>query len=479
MKKNSLVILAVFMLLSFIGLVGVQLQYTLQLLQINEKSFDDDVRSALYQVAKILEDEETISYMKEAFGKELETGVVEHDSIITAIQLGNMSLSPHQRQVIKETFARKRILVTDAAMKWFNTAPRKPLKERIDAEHVETLIEQELDKNSISTPFKVAFIDFEGNVFSSDTAFVRQDSILDKKEWYSQMLFPSDYGNIMNFMRVWFPEKQPYILKSLAPVSSLSLFCTLLLFAVFVSVIVLMNRQRKLTESRNDFMHNMTHELKTPISSISLASQMLSDNEVARSDKMRHHLTSVISEETKRLRFQVEKVLQISLLESEKAIMNFRPVDINQIITTVTDNFGIKVVGSKGHIETYLNATQSVAEVDEMHFTNIIYNLLDNAVKYSKENEAIILKVTTTNDNREHTISVKIEDNGIGIAREDLPLIFEKFQRVHTGDVHNVKGFGLGLSYVKKVVKKHKGTINVESIIGEGTTFTITIPLKH
>lgn len=445
-KRKNIAILAVFMMLSFIGLLGVQIRYSAELLSIKENTFDNDVKNSLYQVNKTIEEEETLFYINKYYG----------DKSTVSISAASV-------------------------LRTYGKTSNKSLKERINVEHVEELIGKELENKAINTPFNVVFIDQEGNEFASDSALLHSDSIAQgQTRVYSQMLFTGDYSPRMNFMRVWFPERQRFIMMSLAPTTLFAVISTLLLFAVFIAVIVLMERQRKLDESKNDFMHNMTHELKTPISSISLASQMLSDDAVAKSDKMRHHLTSVISEETKRLSFQVEKVLQISLLENEKSIMKFREVDIHQIISTVAENFEIKVIGSKGSLVTELNATDPVAEVDELHFTNIIYNLLDNAVKYAKENEPIRLKVSTFNKpERQNTISISIEDNGIGIAREDQSLIFEKFQRVHTGNVHNVKGFGLGLAYVKKMVMKHRGEITVESTLGVGTKFTITIPKKH
>lgn len=445
-KKKNIAILAVFMMLSFIGLLGVQIRYSGELLSIKENTFDNDVKNSLYQVNKTIEEEETLFYINKYYGQ-------------------NSPISISVASVLRN----------------YGNTPNKSLEERIDVAHVEELISKELENKAINTPFNVVFIDYEGKEFASDSALLHSDSIAQgHTRVYSQMLFTGDHNPRMNFMRVWFPERQRFIMMSLAPTTLFAVISTLLLFAVFIAVIVLMERQRKLDESKNDFMHNMTHELKTPISSISLASQMLSDDSVAKSDKMRHHLTSVISEETKRLSFQVEKVLQISLLENEKSIMKFRSVDIHQIISTVAENFEIKVIGSKGSLVTELDATDPVAEVDELHFTNIIYNLLDNAVKYAKESEPIRLKVSTYNKpERSDTVSISIEDNGIGIAREDQSLIFEKFQRVHTGNLHNVKGFGLGLAYVKKMVKKHRGDITVESTLGVGTKFTITIPKKH
>ncbi len=477
MKRKTIIILAVFMMLSFIGLLGVQLQYSIELFHITESDFDESVKRSLYQVNKIMEEEEMLFYINEAYAKESADIKLDSD---TFPLLSIESLSDKQQRAVKESIARRKVMFTELAMRWFNEAPRKSLRDRIDVAHVEELLKKELLNNAVETPFRIVFIDFEGDVFSSDSLFAMSDSLINTKGYYSQMLYTSDYNQRVNFMRVWFPEKRRYILQSIAPINLFSVVSILMLFSVLVSAIVLMVRQRRLSESKTDFMHNLTHELKTPISSISLASQMLSDDSVAKSDKMRKHLTSVISDETKRLSFQVEKVLQISLLENESSIMNFKPVDINQMVASVVENFEIKVMGSKGSIESMLEAERCVAEVDELHFSNIVYNLLDNAVKYAKDNQPIRLKVRTWNKSeRKNTISLSIEDNGIGIPSDQLSKVFEKFHRVPTGNIHKVRGFGLGLAYVKKMVIRHKGYITVESTPSVGTKFEITIPLKH
>ncbi len=477
MKRKTIIILAVFMMLSFIGLLGVQLQYSIELFHITESDFDESVKRSLYQVNKIMEEEEMLFYINEAYAKESADIKLDSD---TFPLLSIESLSDKQQRAVKESIARRKVMFTELAMRWFNEAPRKSLRDRIDVAHVEELLKKELLNNAVETPFRIVFIDFEGDVFSSDSLFAMSDSLINTKGYYSQMLYTSDYNQRVNFMRVWFPEKRRYILQSIAPINLFSVVSILMLFSVLVSAIVLMVRQRRLSESKTDFMHNLTHELKTPISSISLASQMLSDDSVAKSDKMRKHLTSVISDETKRLSFQVEKVLQISLLENESSIMNFKPVDINQMVASVVENFEIKVMGSKGSIESMLEAERCVAEVDELHFSNIVYNLLDNAVKYAKDSQPIRLKVRTWNKSeRKNTISLSIEDNGIGIPSDQLSKVFEKFHRVPTGNIHKVRGFGLGLAYVKKMVIRHKGYITVESTPSVGTKFEITIPLKH
>ncbi len=227
---------------------------------------------------------------------------------------------------------------------------------------------------------------------------------------------------------------------------------------------------------KNDFINNMTHEFKTPISTISLAAQMLNDSSVRKSPKMLEHISSVINDETKRLRFQVEKVLQMSMFERQKATLKLQDVDANTIIANIIHTFKIKVEKYGGNIEAILQAQESTVNVDEMHFTNVIFNLLDNAVKYRREDEPLRLSVSTK-DIPGNRIRIEVADNGIGIRKEDLKKIFEKFYRVSTGNRHDVKGFGLGLAYVHKMVCELKGEISVESELNSGTKFIIILPL--
>jgi signal transduction histidine kinase len=227
---------------------------------------------------------------------------------------------------------------------------------------------------------------------------------------------------------------------------------------------------------KNDFINNMTHEFKTPISSISLAAQMLNDQSVRKSPTMLQQISTVINDETKRLRFQVEKVLQMSMFEGRKATLKLQEVDANAVIFNIVNTFKLKVEKHSGRITANLDAMNGLVEVDEMHFTNVIFNLLDNAVKYRREDEPLQLTVASRNLSGER-LEITIADNGIGIAKEDQKKIFDKFFRVSTGNRHDVKGFGLGLAYVKKMVTELGGEISVESQINVGTKFIIILPL--
>jgi signal transduction histidine kinase len=220
----------------------------------------------------------------------------------------------------------------------------------------------------------------------------------------------------------------------------------------------------------------MTHEFKTPISSISLAAQMLKDDTITKSPTMLSHLSGVIVDETKRLRFQVEKVLQMSMFDHKKVTFKKRDLELNELVEGVINTFTLKVEASGGKIDSSLAATSSKVYVDEMHLTNVVFNLMDNAVKYKKEDVDIHLNVRTWNDATH--VYLSIADNGIGIKKENLKKIFEKFYRVHTGNRHDVKGFGLGLAYVKQIVDLHKGTIHAESELGKGTTVWLFFPCE-
>ena len=232
-----------------------------------------------------------------------------------------------------------------------------------------------------------------------------------------------------------------------------------------------------MTKMKNDFINNMTHEFKTPISTISLAAQMMQDESVAKSPETFNRLSGVIASETKRLRFQVDKVLQMSLFdEKNTSALKMKEVDVNELIAGIVNTFMVKVSQGGGTINTSLEATDPFVFVDEMHFTNVVFNLMDNAVKYRRQGVPVTLDIRTWNEGDKFCLSVK--DNGMGIKKEHLKKIFDRFYRVQTGNVHDVKGFGLGLAYVKRVVKQHRGSIKADSEPGVGTTFVIVLPLK-
>lgn len=231
---------------------------------------------------------------------------------------------------------------------------------------------------------------------------------------------------------------------------------------------------------KSDFISNMTHELKTPISSISLAGQMLGDESVRKSPAMLKHISNVITEESKRLKFQVDKVLQLSVFDNPdtEGALKFTEISANSVIEGVAHNFKLRLEKNGGSLICNLEAVKDVIYVDEMQFTNIIHNLLENAWKYKKDDEAPVL-IVTTRDISKNRIEILVRDNGIGIKKDDLKHIFERFYRVSTGNRHDVKGFGLGLAYVKKMMSLFNGEVSAESEFGKWTEIKLILPLSE
>jgi two-component system, OmpR family, phosphate regulon sensor histidine kinase PhoR len=253
-----------------------------------------------------------------------------------------------------------------------------------------------------------------------------------------------------------------------------AIFFTLMIIAAFYVTVNALLRQKKLSEIKNDFINNMTHEFKTPLATISLAVDALRNEKVVQDREKSGYFTGIIKEENRRMNKQVETILQASLLDRQEQQLNLRSLHAHLVIQEAMENFQLQLEGKGGKSELQLNAKSDLIEADEVHFMNLITNLIDNAVKYSKEN--LLIRITTQSTAR--SLVIRIEDNGIGMSKETQRRIFEKFYRAHTGNLHNVKGFGLGLSYVKTIVDAHRGKIKVESTVGKGTIFTLEFPLK-
>jgi len=255
-------------------------------------------------------------------------------------------------------------------------------------------------------------------------------------------------------------------------VSALLILIVILAFYFTVSTIL---KQKKLSDIKNDFINNMTHEFKTPISTIQLACEVINDASVEKTPASMSNYIKMIKDENKRLSVLVENVLQTAILDRGEFKLRISDVDVHNVIEQAISNVRLMVEKKEGEIITSLNAKTFVLKADRVHLVNIVYNLIDNALKYSGEKPEI--RIETKNEGGK--ILVSVSDNGIGISRENQKKVFEKFYRVSTGNIHTVKGFGLGLSYVKAVVEKHGGTISVESELNKGATFTITLPTQN
>lgn len=454
--------ISIAMVFCFMVLLYLQFRYANAMVAMRVEQFDETVFRSLDQASRDLEKAETIDYLQEI---DDESGVA--DDIF---HIAPLPASSTFQKKVRNAYLYEQEVLSDVILKVLYQASVLPFRERVNVERVEQFIRTSLEGNGITMPFHFIIYDTEGK------EVYRCEDYDSKGEQYAytQTLFRNDPSGKMGVVRIHFPGMRQYILGVASMVSPAILF-TLILLVTFLFTVYLVVRQKHITEMKNDFIHNLTHEFKTPISTISIAAQMLSDKSLKKTEEMYERFSNIIVSETRRLRFQVEKVLQMSLYESGNIALKWQELNANALIDDVVETFSLKVRQMGGAIEAHLDADDAEVTVDEMHFTNIIYNLMDNAVKYRREDVPLSLTVRTWN--KDNALLISVADNGIGIAKADLKRIFDKFYRVHTGDRHNVKGFGLGLAYVHKMVTLHHGTIHASSELGMGTTFTITIPL--
>ena len=482
MKKSTIWILTIVMALTFVGLLYMQFVYMEEMINMREQHFDEGVKRSLYSLSTTLERNETRNYLEEELLM-VEPGIA-GNSLLNDNSTPDFSSQPGSiynrnkdkykkfQETLQKQYLYQKSLLNEVVLTILSQSSSRPIIERVDTTLMKAYLNSELANNGITLGWDFAIVDRHGKVVAKSAGY---DENGDINEMFTQTLFPNDSEARRYYINVFFPERNKYIFKSIS--FMIPSFCfTFVLLVVFLFTIVIAFRQKKLSEMKNDFINNMTHEFKTPISTISLAAQMLNDPGVRKSGTMLEHISTVINDETKRLRFQVEKVLQMSMFDRQKATLKLQEVNANQLIHNIVNTCKLKVEKYGGKIDSQLDAEIAEVKVDEMHFTNVIFNLLDNAVKYRREDTPLELMVTTRNlpSNR---IEIAIADNGLGMKKDDLKKIFEKFYRVSTGNRHDVKGFGLGLAYVHKMVTELKGDIRVESELGKGSKFIITLPI--
>lgn len=497
MKKRTIWSIAVIMGLSFIMLLFLQLTYIREMANMKKEQFDESVNRALYQASRNLELNETLRYLekdvqakqkkadKKNAGpfsnatsyptfrmktKESNPVKIPKAMILINDQNSNNEASRSLQEIVKNRYVYQKALLDEVVMNMLYSASDKPLKERVNFKILDQDIKAELINNGINIPYHFTVTTQDGREVYRCPDYSDEGS----EFTYTQVLFRNDPSSKMGVVRVHFPDINSYIYSSIKFMIP-SVFFTLILLVTFIITLVIVFRQKRYNEIKNDFVNNMTHELKTPIASISLATQMLNDDSITKNEKMIKHLVGVITDETKRLRFLVEKVLQMSMFDRKKSSFKKKHLDLNEMVETIANSFSLRVEHTGGKINVDIEAVDSSIYVDEVNFQNVIFNLMDNAVKYRKPDQPVSIFLKTWNDDK--WLYLSIRDTGKGIKKEDLKKVFEKFYRVSTGNVHDVKGFGLGLAYVKKVVDLHDGEIKVDSEYGKGSTFTIKLPV--
>jgi two-component system phosphate regulon sensor histidine kinase PhoR len=513
MKRKTIVLLAIFFFLAISGLILIQLYWIRNAIAITDQQFRYLANKALESVVLNLEEKELIknivedidpastdsvtaivpansplarklqgyqpnSELLEMYGlnnpdKPIAITSSGHKIFISAEYLSpfpnDETTEPSQQIINSEISGRvsnKIVFLEKIMEKILRTTP--DIRERIDPEDISHQLRAALNNVGI-------YLGFEFSIRSGRLGNIwKTPGYTDKPgtNKFIIQLFPNDPVPSQNQIVLYCLQEQQYKFEKIGNLGFLSLLFTLLLLLLSTGTFIVIFQQKRMSEIRSDFINNMTHELKTPISTISLASQMMADKSISDKDKNIDNLAKVISDESMRLKFQVEKVLQMAIFEKMKMKLSIVELDVHGIIDKAIENFSLQIRNRDGLIKKDFQAAMSLTMVDEIHFLNSISNLIDNAIKYSKDKPDIIISTR----NNKKGILIIIEDKGIGINKENLKRIFDKFYRVHSGNVHNVKGFGLGLSYVKKIIEEHNGSIKADSQVNKGTKFTIFLP---
>jgi len=513
MKRITIVLLAVFFFLAITGLVFIQLYWIRGAIVITDQQFRYLANKALESVVLDLEEKELIKNIvedidpastdsitaivpansplaKKLHGYQPNSALLEtyglnnpgepiaiissgHKIFISSENISSYSTdettepsSQITNSEIKGRVTNKIVSLEKIMEKILRNTP--DIRERINPEKLKEELRTALNNVGI-------YLNFEYSIRSGRYGTIWKTPGFNDKPGTNKFiiqLFPNDPVPSQNQIVLYCLQEQHYKFEKIGNLGFITLLFTLILIILSTGTFIVIFRQKKISEIRNDFINNMTHELKTPISTISLASQMMADKTIADKDKNIDGLAKVISDESMRLKFQVEKVLQMAIFERMKMKLNLVEMDVHGIIDKAVDNFTLQINDRNGTINIDFQATMSLVLIDEVHFLNSISNLIDNAIKYSKDNPDI----TISTRNNKKGIVISIEDKGIGIGKENLKRIFDKFFRVHSGNVHNVKGFGLGLSYLKKIIDEHNGSIKVESQINKGTKFILFLP---
>lgn len=351
-------------------------------------------------------------------------------------------------------------------------AGQKAILDRLDTLQVRTLLSNHLLERGIRESYELGLLKDNGEILPLGQVTSPENLL---QRGIKAKLFPNDILGQDNFLYIFFPEKNYHIIRQVwLIISSSILFIGIIIFC-FVYAIKVIIRQKALSDTKNDFINNMTHEFKTPLATVSLAVEALQDPELSTHDKFRKRYIGIIKDENKRLTAQVEKVLQAAALDKQDFKLKIEQLNLSELLESTMQHISLQVEKRGGNLNFVDRLKEPTIEGDAFHLTHIFNNLLDNALKYTPNTPTIKLEAIEEPDQ----FVVKISDNGIGMSKDAQKKIFDKFYRVPTGNVHDVKGFGLGLSYVKTMLEAHQGGIQVDSEVGKGTTFTINLPKKQ
>ncbi len=459
---------------SLIGIIFLQIFWIKWSVSLDEKNFDAKVTRMMDRVReRILEDVKTYDpYTKNYFKSPVTGSLLNNPGTLTEPFL-NGNERWHEQQLNYELNSLRLLFDPSFAL------------ENISPQHLDTIIKQELKDQGIDLYYDYgvyskemeSYVILNGN-FVATIGDSKEASIVEKHQGLHNSKYKISLVDIKNttkgFLTFFFPSKTTWLWSSVWPIVLSSILFTGLILFCFVYTIYVIFRQKKISSMKTDFINNMTHEFKTPIATISLATDSIINPIIIENKEKVERFARIIKEENKRMLNQVEKVLQMALIDKKDFVLKRGDVDMHEIILQAVNNMNLTVQKREGSIITTLKAKDAVIQGDITHLSNIIHNLLDNANKYSPDKPELEISTRNTEDRLE----VIVSDKGMGMSKEAVKHIFEKFYRVHTGDIHDVKGFGLGLTYVKALVDTHDGEIKVTSESGKGSNFMLYFPLK-
>jgi len=469
MNRRTIYTIMIIMSIALLGLVIIQFVWIKWQVDLDTKNFDNKVILALNQVSFRLEESENNQdyarfNQKNLFGKK-------NKKLINDI-LATSDEKWRKQKLEFEISSLAQIVDPNYSL------------ENINKNLLDTYLKQELESENIALAFEYGvfskeldnFIILNGNYVANvdGSSSSSAENNLSANSVYEVPLFTDEQGS-PGMLRVFFPSKTSWLWSSALPSLLASLFFTGLVLFCFIYTIMIILRQKKVSEMKTDFINNMTHEFKTPIATISLASDSIKSPRVSGDVDKVTRFANIIKQENSRMLNQVEKVLQMAKIDKQEFELKIADVDMHRIITQAVENSRLKVEQRAGTISSELNASNPIIPGDKTHLSNIIHNLFDNAEKYSAEKPTIKIETKDVSGG----IEIKISDKGIGMTKESLKHIFNKFYRVHTGNRHDVKGFGLGLSYVKALIDAHQGSVNVSSELGKGSDFVLFFPNSH
>ncbi|MGB0980731.1 MAG: sensor histidine kinase [Winogradskyella sp.] len=519
MGKKLLIPLVILMSLSLIGIIFVQSFFINNSLKNEEKNFERSVKRALSYVSRDIEEIEIRDYYEKirpfiSSGKKPDSTIIKQlyfeaedevnsqtikykstifesqykiPSLFDEIEIDSFSVSKWTNERVTEIYNKSKIdgniSLRPQVIVEYNDLPyldkrqydiayqllskSRPIYKRINTKYLNALLKSELKGQGIN-------LDFEFSVYDKDLATKVQTENFEKANAYSGIHIFLDANNKSNYT-LWidFPNRKKYLLSSIMSMIVLSIVFTSIIIIAYASAIYQLVRQRQISQIKTDFINNMTHEFKTPIATINLALDAIKNPKIIEDqDKVKRYL-GMIKEENKRMHAQVENVLRISKLEKNELNISKEKLDLHDLVIDAITHVELLVEDRQGYVKTHLNAQDTSVLANDTHFTNVIVNILDNAIKYSDDAPKIDVYTESIGSN----ILLKIKDQGNGMSKQVVKRVFEKFYREHTGNVHNVKGHGLGLAYVKRIVDDHQGHVTLESEKGKGSTFIIKLPL--